>query len=127
MGRIITRHYQSDGGAVNIALGGVPNVVVVINLMATGSEDMVLIYFKDLLGEVQITAAGAITWDASTGSISQYDGNAVDTGTSNTDSDPCRVTGGQGITIATGFQDDDDEIIVLAFFTDIDDDLGDVA
>jgi hypothetical protein len=135
--RTIVRHFRSDGNAYNLNLGGVPNYVKVINAMAASGEIAVLEWFKEMgdAAEVQwkaiadngSTAGLAVACVSSGGYISAYDGNAVDAGTSDTDADPCRVTGGAGITIATGFMDDNDEIYVMAVFTDIDDDIGDVA
>jgi hypothetical protein len=127
MARIISRHFEADGDAYNTILGGVPNIAIVVNLNAVTTEDAILVWLKDLEGEIQITAQGAFSFDSATGSLSEYEGNSIDSGTSNDDDDPVKVEGGAGLTIATGFMDDGDEIVVIAFFTDIDDDLGDIA
>jgi hypothetical protein len=108
-------------------LGYIPVVAFVINLAAASTEDAILIWLADLAHEVQIGAAGAFSYDTS-GHLSAYSTVSIDSGTSNDDDDPVRLTGGLGLTIGANFSDDGDEIVVIAFppHGSSDRDLGDI-
>lgn len=121
------RHMESDGAAINVILGYIPTMAIVINLAATSTEDAILIWLADLAHEVQLGAGGAFSYDTN-GHLSAYSTKSIDSGTSNDDDDPVRVTGGLGLTIAAAFSDDGDEIVVIAFppHGATDRDLGDI-
>ena len=124
-------HFQSDGNAYDLILGFVPEYIMLWNLNAAAGEIMIQEWFSDLgdakaivhrmLVDNGTTATKTIEYITSGGAIAKLDTTTIST------SNPVNKTAKKGITIATGWLDDDDEVYYLAIgnvqFTDI----GDVA
>ena len=137
MSQIVVGHLESDGAAINLPLGFVPDVLFLFNANAAAGEVFLSVWFGGEMvdaAEIQAksladngTTAG-LTWDyvSSGGYISAYDTTAVDKGTSNDDDDPVRVAGFQGVTIHADFSDDSDELWYIAIGADKVKDHGDI-
>jgi len=124
-----TGHFQADGDAYDLDLGGVPIYAEIWNHAAADTEIMGCKWWKDMgdgagfcfyvdadgdVGSVQYKSSGA--------PIAVKDTVSVQT------SEPIKTTKVQGITIAAGFMDDDDEIYYMALVHGSEDqDLGDIA
>ena len=137
MSQIVVGHLESDGAAINLPLGFVPDFLLIFNAMAAATEVFAVVWFGSEMGdskEIQLKAledkgtTGGLTIDyvESGAYISAYDTTAVDKGTSNDDDDPVRVAGFQGVTIHADFSDDSDELWYLAINADKVKDHGDI-
>jgi hypothetical protein len=123
---MIVKTFTGTTGNHNVDLGMVPDIAIFINTNAVTTESYIIIWFKDLNNEVNITAAGECTYVTSN-TITAYDSSSWDTGTSNDDDDPVRNKGFQGITVADAKIDDSDVIIVIGIGADKVIDGGDAA
>lgn len=131
-------HFEADGAAVNLELGFVPTYFMAINASAATGEIARVEWFGSEMGDskqfqTKIVADNGSTGNvnlgyASSGGIIQDYGATptIDTGTENSDSDPVRVYGEKGVTIAASFMDDGDEIYYLAILADRTTDHGDI-
>ena len=133
----VTVKFQADGGACNVELGFLPDKAEVYNLSAAAGEPFKIEWFS-LLGDSReiwhnviadngSTGASAIEYKSSGGYISAHESVTYDPGTADDDSDPARAEGFAGISIAAGFMDDDDIILVHASRSLRAEDLGDIA
>lgn len=130
-------HFQSDGGAYNLELGFVPDYIKIWNLAAAAGEIAIQEWFSDLGDAFAIvhrmlvdngsTGTDTVEYITSGGAISKLDTTTIDAGTENDDTDPVRKTASKGVTIATGWSDDDDEVYYLAIGNANFEDIGDVA
>jgi hypothetical protein len=130
-------HFQSDGGAYNLELGFVPDYIMLWNLAAVAGEIAIQEWFADLgdayaivhrmLADNGSTGYDTVEYITSGGAISKLDSTTIDAGTANDDTDPVRKTAARGVTIATGWLDDDDEVYFLAIGNAKFEDIGDVA
>lgn len=137
MAHIVTGHLESDGNAINLPLGFVPDCFIVFNQEAVATEVFAVVWFGSEMGnnkEIQFKAladngtSGGLTLDyvSSGGFISAYTAKTIDSGTSNDDSDPTRATGAAGVTIHANFSDDGDELWYIAISADKVTDHGDI-
>jgi len=136
MGQIVTGHFEADGAAVNLPLGFVPAYIRIVNVSAADTEVMALEWWSEMgdsaeIWHYKVNNDGGDDVDtpvkkASGGYIAEYNSTAIDAGTSNDDTDPCRLTGFKGVTISASFMDDSDEVYYLAIAPDRDVDHGDI-
>lgn len=139
MSQIVVGHLESDGAAINLPLGFVPDVVFLFNAMATAGEVFLSVWFGgEMVDAAEIQAksladngsTAGLTWDyvSSGGYISDYTyaTTALDKGTSNDDDDPVRNTAQKGITISADFSDKSDELWYIAIGADKVKDHGDI-
>jgi hypothetical protein len=124
-------HFQSDGNAYDLDLGFVPDYIILWNLAAVAGEIMVQEWFADLgdahaivhrmLVDNGSTASKTIEYITSGGAIAKLDTETISS------SNPVKKTMKKGVTIATGWLDDNDEIYYLALGNAEFIDIGDVA
>lgn len=139
MSQIVVGHLESDGEAINLPLGFVPDVLFLFNAMATAGEVFLSVWFGgEMVDAAEIQAksladngiTAGLTWDyvSSGGYISDYTyaTAALDKGTSNDDDDPVRITAQKGVTIAATFSEDSDELWYIAIGADKVKDHGDI-
>ncbi len=139
MSQIVVGHLESDGAAINLPLGFVPNVVFLFNANAAANEVFLSIWFGGEMAdaaEIQAKAladngtTAGLTWDyVSSGGYIQdwtYTTSYIDKGTSNDDDDPVRITAQKGIIISADFSDDSDELWYIAIGADKVKDHGDI-
>lgn len=129
MSQIRTGNFISGGGAYNLVLGFVPSYLKLFNFMAAAGEVAVVEWFSEhgdakeiqwkMLADNGTTSSTTFTVVASGGVVAAYNASTVSTGP------PVVVTGGKGVTIATGWLDDNDVIYYLAIEADRDVDHGD--
>lgn len=127
----------SDGAAINVNCGFLPDIVRVRNGMAAAGEIALFEYHRALgdakgfshlkLTDNGTTATDTINYVTSGGPISAYDTTAIDAGTSNDDDDPVRLAGYKGFTIAAAFSDDNDVLTWEAMVFDRVNDMGDIS
>ncbi len=133
----VTIKFQADGGACNVELGFTPDKVEAYNLNAIAGEPFKIEWFS-LLGDAReiwhnviadngATGKAAMEYKATGGYISAYQGVVYDPGTVDNDNDFARAEGFTGISIAAGFMDDNDIILVQASRSLRSEDLGDIA
>ena len=116
MSQIVVGHLESDGEAINLPLGFVPDVLFLFNANAAAPEVFLSVWFGGEMGdaaEIQFKAledkgsTGGLTIDyvSSGGYISAwtYTTSYIDKGTSNDDDDPVRITAQKGVTIGADF------------------------
>lgn len=139
MSQIVVGHLESDGAAINLPLGFVPDVLFLFNANAAAAEVFLSVWFggeMDDAAEIQFKAladngnTGGLTIDyvSSGGYISDwtYTTSYIDKGTSNDDDDPVRITAQKGVTISADFSDDSDELWYIAIGADKVKDHGDI-
>lgn len=125
-------HFQSAGTAYNLELGFIPDYLELINANAVTGEVAVIKWFgaeqgDDKAFQYTILVDNGSTGDANFATVaSGGHASAFDTQTVNT-SNPVKITGEYGVTIAATWMDDDDEIWYVAMQGDRDEDKGDVA
>jgi len=120
-----TGHFEADGADVNLNLGFVPAYIRITNVNAADTEVITLEWWAEMgdskeIWYYKLNNDGGDDIDSpvkngSGGYVAEYDTTAVDTGTEDSDTDPVRVTGGQGVTISAAFMDDGDEVYYIAF------------
>jgi hypothetical protein len=132
MPQIRTGHIESNGAAINIPLGFVPNYFKIINAAAADGEVAAIEWFGNEQGDAKSfftykhTASGFATTDttfayeASAGLLSDYDTKSIST------SNPILVSGGKGVTVSADFSDDGDELWYIAIGSDREVDHGDI-
>ncbi len=133
----VTITFQADGNPCNVELGFIPDYVQVYNLNAGVGEPFKLEWFS-LLGDGKEIRHNRVTDNGSSGMasmeykstggyISAYQGVGYDPGTPDDDDDPVRAEGFVGVSIAAGFMDDDDTIVLHASRSLRAENLGDIA
>lgn len=130
MAQIRTGHMESDGNAINLDLGFIPNYFEIHNLNAAAGEIECIKWFGSEMGnakEIQYdeqadsgTVYAQGNYVSSGGLISAYDATTINT------TNPVAVTGGKGVTIGANFSDDSDELFYIAVQSDRDTDHGDI-
>ncbi len=130
MNQILTGHFEADGGAHNLILGFVPNYLCLYNTGAVAGEVFKVEWWKEMgdadaivhtvLADNGSTGNLSIDFDGSTGPVSSYNTNSVNT------TNPVEVLGGEGVTIAATWMDDGDEIYYFAVCADREVDHGDI-
>lgn len=130
MPQIRTGHFISDGNAYNLVLGFVPSYLKLFNLMAAAGEVAMIEWFGELGDDKEIqtkmladngsTGNTTFTYVASGGSVQDYDAKSISL------VNPILVSGGKGVTIATGWLDDNDVIYYIAIEADRDVNHGDL-
>ena len=131
MGRLKVGHFQADGNAYNLNLGWIPNYGKFINLNAVAGEIVSIEWFNDFTDDYAVvtrrltdngtTGTDTVEYVTSGGHISSYNTTAVQS------TNPVKITGGKGVTIAATWMDDDDEIYYIVAQSDEFKDIGDVA
>ncbi|MFX0200991.1 MAG: hypothetical protein ACFFCW_33140 [Candidatus Hodarchaeota archaeon] len=124
-------HFEADGDAYDLILGFVPDYIRLYNAGAAAGEVIVHEWFKDdasgkgfvtrRLTDNGTTATDTMEYLASGHAISKKETVTVQT------TDPIKILGKVGVTIAAAWMDDSEEIYYFAVKCSEFNDIGDVA